>query len=166
LQALLEERFHLKIHSVERDLPVYALVVAKGGPKLEPAKEGSCTPVDFSAEPPPNPCGAFFPDGRGGTKTLHQTMAGLCLQFSAVLDRDVVDRTGLSGGFDIDMPLAGEDLFPFAGKSAPPPGEAPPPADPLSAIMAAVQKLGLRIEPAKASTQFLAIDHLERPSEN
>ena len=93
-------------------------------------------------------------------------MAGLCLQFSAVLDRDVVDRTGLSGAFDIDMPLSGEDLFPFAGKNAPAPGDAVPPADPLSAIMAAVQKLGLRIEAAKASTRFLAIDRLERPSEN
>ena len=165
LQALLEDRFQLKIHHVARELPVYALVVAKGGAKLQASTPDSCVPLDqMKGLPTPNgpkPCGAFVPDGSGGTKTFGQTMAGLCLQFSALLDRDVVDRTGIPGKFDIVIAQSHEDLFPPST-----PGDTVSSPDFLSAIMTAVQKLGLRIEPAKANSQFLAIDRVERPSEN
>ena len=53
LQALLEDRFKLKIHRESREVAVYALTVAKGGPKLKPFKEGSCTPVDLANPAPP-----------------------------------------------------------------------------------------------------------------
>ena len=94
LQALLEARFKLKIHRGTRQVPIYALVVARGGPKLDPAKKDSCTaPPDFSKGLPaplrpdqPPPCGAFSPDGKGGTRTFGQTMAGLTAEFSALLE--------------------------------------------------------------------------------
>jgi uncharacterized protein (TIGR03435 family) len=91
------------------------------------------------------------------------------MQFSVAMDRDVVDRTGLTGKFDIHLELTQQELFPWA----PPPDPAsaggaphPIPSDSTSAIMAAVQKLGLRLEPAKAIFPHLIIDRIERPSQN
>jgi uncharacterized protein (TIGR03435 family) len=128
--------------------------------------------MDFSNGPPPLPgpdqppaCGGFGPGKNGGMQTFGQTLAGLCKQFSAALDLDVADRTGIAGTFDIHLDLSNDDLFPWDAKPAA--GDvAAMPADPLSAIARAVQKLGLRLEPAKTAGEFLVIDHLERPSEN
>jgi uncharacterized protein (TIGR03435 family) len=171
LQTLLEDRFQLKIHHEPKDVPVYALLVGKGGSKLNPTVKGSCIALDFSQGPPPVPqerprqpkvCGPFRPDKNGGMETLGQTLAGLSMQFSEALDRDVVDRTGLTGEFDMHLDLSNEELFPWERPADP---TAPQP-DALSAITRAVQKLGLRLEPSKASADFLAIDRVERPSEN
>jgi uncharacterized protein (TIGR03435 family) len=171
MQTLLEDRFKLKIRRVARDVPVYALVVAKGGPKLQPTK--GCVALDFTNGPPPPPepgqntCGPFAPDTNGGIVTYGQTLAGLCAQFSVALDRAVVDRTGIAGQFDIHLDLTDAELFPFDSRGATAAdGAATAPPDSLTAFMAAVQKLGLRIEPAKAPADFLVIDHIERPSEN
>ncbi len=176
LQTLLEDRFGLKIHRVTRQVPVYALVAAKGGPKLNATQKDSCTaPPDFSKGMPPMltpdqppPCGAFSPDGRGGTRTYGQTMAGLSAQFSALLDRRVVDRTHAEGTFDIHLAVDFNDLFGrFNG--GPPEGDAsqrPDRIDPLGAIGAAVRELGLRLESASDAQNFIVVDHVERPSEN
>jgi hypothetical protein len=80
LQALLEDRFKLKIRREVRDVPIYALVVGKSGPKLEAARKESCTPFDFTNGPPPLPepgqfpCGSFRPDKSGGVETFGQTL--------------------------------------------------------------------------------------------
>jgi len=174
LQTLLEDRFRLKIRRDVREVPVYALVVGKGGGRLAATRRESCISVDFTKDPPPLPgpdeppfCGFFRPDRSGGTETLGQTLAGLCRQFSVALDRDVVDRTGIAGTFDIHLELSGDDIFPFARRdSVGDPAASAVPADPLAAIMAAVQKLGLKLESAKAPSDFLVIDHVERPSAN
>jgi uncharacterized protein (TIGR03435 family) len=176
LQALLEDRFKLKIHRDIREVPVYALVVGRGGPKLEAAEKENCTAMDFTNGPPPPPgpgqpppCGAFWSDKSGGMETFGQTMAGLGMQFSVALDRDVVDRTGIAGTFDLHLDLTSADLFPFREditRGVGDPASATAPADPLGAVMRAVQELGLRLEPAKAPGEFLVIDHVERPSEN
>jgi uncharacterized protein (TIGR03435 family) len=174
LQTLLEDRFRLETHRDIKDVPVYALVVGKSGPKLIGTKKESCRSLDFTKDPPPPQpvqppfCGVFLPGSNTGeTKTFGQTLAGLCRQFSVALDRDVVDRTGIAGKFDIDLELSGDELFPFArGNSAGDASAPAVPADPLTAIMAAVQKLGLKLEPAKASAEFIVIDHVERPSAN
>ncbi len=173
LQTLLEERFKLKIHQDDKEVPVYALVTGKGGAKLTTTKEGGCTHIDpadpetgFGPGKPP-PCEVFGRDTGGGIVTFGSTLANLCAQFSVALDRDVIDKTGLVGKFDIHLQLTQQELFPWEGghqrASA---ATAPDPSDSTSAIMAAVQKLGLRIEPAKAPAQHLVIDHIERPSEN
>jgi uncharacterized protein (TIGR03435 family) len=174
LQSLLEERFRLKLHRDRRDVPVYALVVGKGGPRLTASTEESCRPLDLASDlpAPPRPgepplCELFRPDKNGGTQTLGQTLGGLCRQFSVALDRDVVDRTGIAGKFDIRLEVSEDDLFPFARQNRASDAAASAlPDDPLSAIMAAVQKLGLKLEPAKATAEFLVIDRVERPSEN
>jgi uncharacterized protein (TIGR03435 family) len=176
LQALLEDRFKLKIHRGTRQVPIYALVIAKGGPKLNAAKKDSCTaPPDFSKSFPPPlrpeqppPCGAFSPDGKGGTRTYGQTLAGISAQFSALLGRRVVDSTGIEGAFDIHLDVDFNDVFtrfdrPPAGGDA---AGRPDTADHLGAIAAAVRKLGLRLESARGPEAFIVIDHVERPSEN
>jgi uncharacterized protein (TIGR03435 family) len=178
MQALLEDRFRLKIHRETRDVPVYALTVGKDGPKLQSMKPGSCVRIDFTNGPPPPPgqgqtfCGMFRGVGaNGGMDTYGQTMAQLCRQFSVWLDRDVVNRTGIAGAFDIHLALSiadvmttgrGSGALGLSGDPAPP----TTPPDPLGAISAAVQKLGLKLAPAKEPGEFLVIDHVERPSEN
>lgn len=177
LQALLENRFELKVRHDVREVPVYALVVGNGGPKLVASKNESCTPIDFANGPPPLPragqlplCGPFRPDRNGGMETFGQTLAGLCMQFSAALDRPVVDRTGIAGTFDIHLDLTSDDLFPPRRRDDTPavtdPAIPPMAPDPLGAIIRATQRLGLKLESARVAREFIAIEHVERPSEN
>ena len=83
MQALLAERFKLQIHSESRDVPVYILTVGKGGPKLQPAREGTCRPINLTSspagppvQPPLPPCqlGQFT---KGEFRVLGVTMAEL-----------------------------------------------------------------------------------------
>jgi uncharacterized protein (TIGR03435 family) len=173
LQVLLEDRFKLKIHRDARQVPIYALVIAKRGQKLDTAKKDSCTPPpDFTNGPPPPlrpdqppPCGAFSPNSNGGTRTFGQTLTGLSTQFSALLDRDVVDRTGIKGTFDINLEVRFDELFArFNGPPAA--GDAPNTTDPFEAILSAVQKVGLRLESTSGPETLIIIDHVEQPSEN
>ena len=175
MQALLEDRFQLKIRHETKDVPVYVLTVAKGGPKLEPARKGSCAPFDFSQPPPepgpntPVPCGMFKNNRNGGIDTPGQTMRQLCYQFSVFVDRDVIDKTGISGAFDIHLDVDSDDLFPRREPTPPGASDSPvsaAPPDPLGAITSAVRKLGLQLEPGKEPAQFLVIDRIERPSGN
>jgi uncharacterized protein (TIGR03435 family) len=98
-------------------------------------------------------------------------MTSLCNQLSVVLDRQVIDKSGITGRFDIHLELSGSDLAPNStgiGSRAPgDPGATGTAADPAgSATFAAVQRLGLRLNSAKGSADYLVIDHVEKPSEN
>jgi uncharacterized protein (TIGR03435 family) len=179
LQALLADRFQLKIHRENREVPVYALTVAKGGPKLQAAQPGKCVPWD-----PDHPvlpaqraaglmfCGVFAPSrAKDGVYMYGTTLANLCGQLSVLLDRDVVDRTGIAGTFDIhvEAPPADPSARDVADGMPVPrePNLRASPTDAMgSAIFDAVQKVGLKLEPAKGSGEFLVIDRVERPSEN
>jgi uncharacterized protein (TIGR03435 family) len=180
LQALLEDRFKLRMHSETRETPVYELTVANGGPKLKPAQEGSCIPWGerLTATPRPAPeertasnmlCGLFVRSrNKEGLDVNGTTIEHLCRNFSAVLDRDVIDKTGIEGLFDIYLDIPPEprpaDDAVGAGPSTPP--GRPDPERTLVAVKAAVQKVGLRLEAAKGEGKFLVIDRVERPSEN
>jgi len=180
LQALLEDRFQLKIRHQTREVPVYALTVSKGGAKLQVAQPGKCIPRDPDHPVPPSQrppgvwsCGVFAPSRTNdGSYMYGTTLANFCGQLSVVLDRDVIDRTGIAGVFDIhvDAPPADNSAPGDPAYGVPrPPGPLVPasPADPLgSAIIAAIQKVGLKLEPAKGPGEFLVIDHVEKPSEN
>jgi uncharacterized protein (TIGR03435 family) len=191
MQAVLEERFRLKIRIEQRDMPVYFLTIALDRPRLQPTKEGSCMSLAefdqrYGTEPRkpgqeiPRICGPFratmldrnpnmdraVMDRAIGVETFGQTMAGLCRQFSVAADREVIDRTGLTGAYDIHLDLALQDLFP-AGPGPDDPAEPPSGAEEKSAhIAAAVRKLGLKLESGKTSAPFAVIDRVERPSEN
>jgi uncharacterized protein (TIGR03435 family) len=175
LQALLEDRCKLKIHRETKEVPVYALTVAKGGPKLlQAAQEGRCMTLDPNLPPPPRPwtlprCGIFIRSRtKEGSDIYGVTMADLCRQFSSLMDRNVIDRTGITGTFDIFVPAErspGSPADPMPGLSAPA-APATPAAPAFSLPFFLVEKLGLKLQPAKGPGESLVIDHVERPSEN
>jgi uncharacterized protein (TIGR03435 family) len=168
LQMILEDRFNLKIRRETKEVPIYELRTGKGGPKLKPAKEGSCVVFDRD-HPPPEPvpgkpippvCGGFY-----GVSMFGTTMANLAQQLTAILDRDVIDKTGIDGAFDIQFEFPPPDLAAGALPDSPRPA-GPDPSRFASDLQAAIPRLGLRLEPARGSAEFLVIDHVEKPSEN
>jgi uncharacterized protein (TIGR03435 family) len=184
MQALLEDRFQLKLHWETREVPVYALTVASGSgsPKLPPSQAGSCFAADpdhpfihTPGDPLPVLC-RFMSPVKNGLDVRGVTMADFCTAMSLRLDRRVIDITGIEGVFDIHLDVSPADLAPFAPLPPPPPpgtpvdpGTAPPSPDPgdiLLTIRSAVQKLGFKLESAKGPGEFLVIDHIDRPSEN
>ena len=161
LQKLLEGRFRLKLHRETRQLPVYILTVAKGGPKLSATREGSCVPLDLNHMQPPSPgsvrCGNGSVRGNAARTIVDshgQTLTALAAQgFRGDLDRPVIDQTGLTGMFDIHLEFA-RDGAPAGDLSAP------------SLFTAVQEQLGLKLTPDKGPVEVLVIDHLERPNEN
>lgn len=180
MQALLEDRFKLKIHSETREIPVYVLTVAKSGPRLQASREGSCRPLDLLHPPAPPPPGQSLLQACKLARVTHDeydirgvTMAEFGRQLG--LGREVIDKTGIQGVFDIRVPAPGlAGLFftappspPGAGRAGPAePASQPDPGDLFAAMQTIVQKLGLKLEPAKGPGRFLVIDHVEKPSAN
>lgn len=174
LQRILEERFNLKVHWKTREAPVYELTVAKGRPKLKPFKEGSCIPPASPFDPQPSlPAGQRFcgmspqPAPAG---LLHVHYEGSTIQdFVATLlngpfsglDREVTDKTGLTGKFDIELEFART----LNVRQEPAPVETADPAG-LSIFTALQEQLGLKLESARGTGYSLVIDSIERPSEN
>jgi uncharacterized protein (TIGR03435 family) len=182
LQALLEDRFKLKVHRQTLEISVYALVLDGAGPgKLNVAREGSCIPVDRD-HPFPRPApGQLPPDVCGrvsvtnaGYDTYGQTMQGLCLDFSVRLGEEVIDKTGIKGMFDIHLDVPRSSLIRGLSADGTPaalsdPGvfaAAPDPDEIFSIIAGAVQRLGLKLERTRGPDEFLVIDHVEKPSGN
>jgi uncharacterized protein (TIGR03435 family) len=164
LQSLLEDRFKLKVHYDIRELPVYAMTVAKGGLKIQPSKAGSCIPLDLNHanQPSPNFCGRLIlrPDGtRRVDDAYGMSMTDIAVRLlSNRLDRPVIDRTGIPGMFDahlefsMDVPVS--DPAEPAGAGGP------------SIFTAVQEQLGLKLSPANGPVEVLVIDHAEKPSEN
>jgi uncharacterized protein (TIGR03435 family) len=168
LQTLLEDRFHLKIHRESRDIPVYALIVAKGGIKLQPSKEGSCVPFDSA---PPAPGTQFCGTPKRGETGLHligATMADLCriLSVPEISDRPTIDKTGITGMFDLSLPGPGELRGTPPGSTDSPVPVAADVSSPFESLRAAVLRFGLNLEQTKGPGEILVIDHVERPSGN
>jgi uncharacterized protein (TIGR03435 family) len=179
LQTLLEDRFKLKVHRDTKEGSVYDLTLAKGGVKMQPTKQGSCVPLDLSKKrPPPTPderrCGSWTVNGpglRSGTGIPMTDSAGvgfqsLTGQLSLVLDKPVIDKTGLSGLFDVELKWSPDET----GSQAAPAGDSGQPApavDEGPSIFTAVrEQLGMELKPAKGPVTVLVIDSVERPSEN
>ncbi|MDT7817733.1 MAG: hypothetical protein QOJ42_7649 [Acidobacteriaceae bacterium] len=172
LQALLEERFQLKIHREAVERPVYELTVEKGGVKMQLSKEGSCTPYSIDSPPPlpapngPRPVYCDFPRLTGDGLNWTLDGAGVSIEKLATtlsrsgLDRPVIDRTGLAGGFDLHLKWTA-DVPENAARS----GTIADPTGP-SIFTAVREQLGLKLESAKAPLEILVIDHVEQPSEN
>jgi uncharacterized protein (TIGR03435 family) len=179
LRALLEDRFKLKIHRETKEIPVYALTVAKGGLKLQQVK--TCSPVDNANRPPPpepgleppkSPgfCDSLFFGNKGMNRTLDMRAMSMTefAQSLGVLDRPIIDKTGITGMFDFHLEFAPDEstpnLLPFPESD--PRGSPGTTTGPGPSIFTAVQQLGLKLEPAKGPGEFLVIDHVEKPSEN
>ncbi len=221
LQTLLVERFKLAFHREDREHPVYALIAAKGGPKL---KESA---PDTAPAPPPPPDSAAarslsIPDGLGGGQVtiapagqgrgavvtgpkigtmrvspgqdgaMHMeaskiTMAAFSDMLSSFVDRPVVDQTGLKGTYEVTLELSIGDLMNAARSRGLPigpgmpaqggfpalsqgPGISSPIATadaPTGTVFAALQKLGLKLDPRKLPVETIVVDHLEKtPTDN
>jgi uncharacterized protein (TIGR03435 family) len=155
LRNLLEDRFQLKTRRETKEQQVYALVLAKGGPKIQESKEGM---------------GAMTRMGRGMLTAQGVTPAMLASTLSQPLGRPVIDKTGLTGKYDIELKWTPDPGQGPAGLTGPlPPGvQLPPPPDPNgpSIFTALTEQLGLRLESEKAPAEVLVIDRVEKPSEN
>lgn len=146
VQALLADRFALKVHQETRTLPIYALVVAKGGPRFGPSQKSGTTLNTFNTD------GNMTMTIQGTDHTLRM----LTEQLSRSLGRVVVDKTGLDGRFDLTLKWVSDDRA-SAGPDAP---RGP------SLFTALQEQLGLKLESAKGPVTILVIDHIELPSDN
>lgn len=154
LQKLLASRFKLAFHREKRELPAYVLVVAKNGPKL------------VKSQGDPNGLPSLFFRGLGVLPATNASMADFAgLLQGAVLDRPVVDQTGLEGRFDFMLKWTpDESQFKDLGMKVPPPSGA---ADAPPSLFTAIQEqLGLKLQVMKAPVEVLVIDHVEKPSQN
>lgn len=150
LQKLLEERFQLKVRREKREMPVWELVIDKGAPKM---------PQHDAKDIDRGPMGPG-PGGRGlAGKNIPINYFAFVL--SRVLDRNVIDKTGLEGFYDITLDFV-RDFQGVRPDGAPP----PPPADGPSIFTALREQLGLRLVSARGPVEHLVIERAERPSAN
>jgi uncharacterized protein (TIGR03435 family) len=176
LQSLLEDRFRLKVHRETREGRIYLLTVAKNGPKLRATQEGTCVVADINHPPPGGQaqtrvCGKpVISSGDPVTLDIYgATIGSLCTQLGMVMDREVIDRTGIGGRFDIHLEVTAADLRPkfVAGRTLEQPG---PPvddkADGPSISTALQQQLGLKLEGGVGPVQVIVVDHIEWPTDN
>jgi uncharacterized protein (TIGR03435 family) len=189
LQVLLEDRFSLRIHRETKDAALYALTVAPSGFKLPPFDTVSdCVnygPNNWPPIPRKPPCGRGgapirgIPDDEGNVAlytfstrkgtgvdrtydALPVTMTHLSMYLSGLLDRPVIDKTGIAGRFDVHLEFSpdGTSLPPDPAAAAASPSTAPP-------IFTAVrEQLGLMLDPARGPWEVFVIDRIERPSPN
>jgi uncharacterized protein (TIGR03435 family) len=167
LQAVLADRFQLKAHLESKQAPVYELVPAKGGPKL---KESDTNP-DGVKGPDGKPIAGSYLRMYGTGKIAAQAftmeqLTNFLAQPPVDLGRSVVDKTGLTGKYSFALNWSPEPgLIPGTMTGLQPP---PPAADSSgpSIFTALQEQLGLRLQPAAGAIQLIAVDHVERPSEN
>jgi uncharacterized protein (TIGR03435 family) len=166
LRALLAERFKLKAHRETKDQAIYALVVAKGGPKLKKAADAVDAKLGPDGKPRPTGPGIVNMSMNGSTavhvEMRRTTMPLLAGFLSNQLRRHVVDETGIAGDYDIDLdaPVMEEPGGAASGPNAA--GPPPPPPVPSMALGAAIQKVGLRLESRKGPVEYLVVDSAER----
>jgi len=137
VQALLADRFQLKLHQETRTLPAYDLILAKGGSKLQPTKS----------------TGKSIGTGRTHFNGEGLTMTSIAEELSLITGRVVVDRTNLADRYDLKLEWTADDA-PASDNSAP------------SLFTAIQEQLGLKLEPAKEPVPVLVIDHVDLPTAN
>jgi uncharacterized protein (TIGR03435 family) len=165
MQALLEDRFRLKVHRETREVPAYLMTVAKGGLKLKATEKGSCNTFDLTdftqnVKSPPvgRPwCGVSSVTRKGPLAVFdaHGMTLDAFSRFVHPGGRPVINRTGLAEPFDIHLEWEVED-----------PSSSPSEDDGASVNVALREQLGLRLDAGKGPREFLVFDHIERPSEN
>jgi uncharacterized protein (TIGR03435 family) len=147
LQTLLADRFELRVHREMKEIPAYALLVGKGGPKF---KESSPDATE-SAHIGVNGRNQSITASKTGMDELAQMMRGVFF-----MDRPVVDRTGLAGAYDFKIEATPESRMK---------GDDPDLKN-TSIFSAVQQQLGLKLESQKALIEVLVVDHVQQPSPN
>jgi len=178
LQALLEDRFHLKVHQEMREIPVYALTVGKNAAKLKqtPPKGELMKTAGGSLVERHGLQGMQSVPTQDGTTRMRLNFQASSMQdavdaLERYFDRPVLERTGLKGDYDFAIEyevdqnrpgpatagntsgLGGNFFNPFTGLTS-------------SALSVALQDVGLKLESTKAPVEVLVIDHVEKPSGN
>jgi uncharacterized protein (TIGR03435 family) len=159
MQAVFEDRLKLKVHFGTKEVPMYQLVIAKGSPKLHESKPGDTYANGIKAPDGTPIGGAGAMMGRGLYTGQQVTVSALLNWLKGVTGRPVVDKTGLTGKYDISLHWA-PDPGPTSPDSASPDDSGP------SIFTALEEQLGLKLEPSKGTVATLIIDHIEPPSPN
>jgi uncharacterized protein (TIGR03435 family) len=169
MQRLLEERFLLRVHRETREVPVYIMTVGKEGSKLQASTEDGCDhapardfiptlAVPVGGKPR---CGVLTPPVRNGTHFVldeHGVSVSTFAKLFQIGGLPVIDRTGLTGTFDIHLEWDFETVSPDSGVASEPPD---------TSIISSIRKqLGLQLSLGKGPREVIVIDHLEKPSEN
>jgi uncharacterized protein (TIGR03435 family) len=167
LQALLAERLNLQVHRETKELPIYALVIAKNGPKFQEGKLGDTYPNGFKGLNGAPVGAGMMRMGAGEWTGQGIPIANLVGSLSRRLGRTVVDKTGLTGKYDFTLRWTPDDN-PVSPKE---PGGAPdaaalPDSSGPSIFTALQEQLGLKLESQKGPVETIVIDHVERPSQN
>jgi len=170
VQTLLADRFNLRVSHQPKDLPVYALVVAKNGPKVLKAKPANTYPDGIKGRDG-HAIGRTWRMSRGQLIVQGQSMDSFVGVLSQYLGRTVLNQTGLMGDYDFTLQWTPEPdestMF-----SAPEPGQSalnspsPPDSSGPSIFTAMPEELGLKLESKKGPVPILVIEQIERPSEN
>ena len=152
-RKMLQDRFKLKAHTETREMSAMLLSVSKGGVKMAPSVLVD-PGVTFGMHP-----------GSGGFvfNARNSSMGDFKRMLQSVLDRPVVDKTGLTGQFDFDLTFLPDDTV-FGGQVHLPQADTAAAAPDLYAAMQ--QQLGLKLSPFKGMVEVLVIDHIEKPSDN
>lgn len=158
VQTLLADRFKLALHRETRELPVYALVVARGGSKLHEAAPGDFGPMGRLSAGPGGQPGAIRVVAKG------VPLVGLAAMLPTLLGRPALDMSGLAGKYDFTLEFAPDQMMRGPSDGGP---DSPLPDLSGTSIFAALQEqLGLRLEVRKGPVEVLVIDRVERPTEN
>jgi len=137
LQALLSDRFKLVIHRETKELPIYALVERKNGPKFRAVEDDGSAPETGS--------------GNGHQiKAHHISMKLLAATLQGYIGDTVIDATGLSGLFDLNLDFNVDESKLYEGPT----------------VFEAVQRVGLKLEARTGPVEVIVIDHVEKPSAN
>lgn len=159
IRTMLEDRFRLQSHREKKETTVYALTIAKGGPKIAESQKSGCidpAPGDVAPNPTVAPvCGYFaiLPGRLEGMKVNAAKLAGT-LSIVNEIGRPVIDKTGITTTFDVHL------RWTPAGR-----GQGPDDGGP-SLFTALEEQFGLKLEPQKGTEDVFVIDHIERPTEN
>jgi uncharacterized protein (TIGR03435 family) len=153
--ALLTDRFGLKAHKEIKTLPIYELVIAKERPRFK----------EVAPAPPQDPAVPRTPNSPGSMTTSRTELTGNAIPIASLisslsnqLDRNVIDKTGLAGKYNLHLKWAPDQ--PASDSAA----SAEEPAPPL--FTAIQEQLGLKLQPAKGPVEALVVDHVEQPTEN
>jgi len=153
-QSLLADRFKLKVHFETREMPEYDLVLAKGGSKLKESPDPSKGSASMRK-------GAQASQIKG-TALPMRVIINFLMSDEELGGRTVIDKTGLTGVYDVLLNWAPLMAVPSAGN-----GTSPlPDAESPSLLVAVQEQLGLKLVPSKGPVQVVIIDSIERPSEN
>jgi uncharacterized protein (TIGR03435 family) len=182
IQSLLAERFKLVLHRDKKEFPVYALTVAKTGPKLiesppdssPEASPGANTAVDVNVTVGRGGGvidmghGSSIGYGRDRLEAKKVTLGALAGAVERLLDRPVVDLTGIAGTYDFSLEYSWDELRSLVRSSSGGATELPANPDaPGNSIFTSLAAFGLKLEPRKTPIEVLVVDHIERtPTEN